>query len=483
MRTLVIAGIAFLLLGPFFKYVERQVQKPIVLIAQDNSSSITMAPDSGFYKNEYLTELNSLSLKLEEEYEIQRYTFDSDLDNSFEIDYSGKQSDISKAINDMMDRNVNRNVGAVILASDGIFNRGVSPSFLASDKGVPIYTVALGDTTIRRDLLIENIARNRLAYLGNDFPVEIQIRADRLKGKNAVLRIRKDGEVLFKRTIEIDDASFVRTIPALLNAKNIGRQRYDVSLSPLAGELTEANNFSSFYIDILDSRQKVLMVYKSPHPDIAAIRNSIESNENYEVVMRSTSDFSGDLSQFDLLITHGLPDASGSAGNLLERARDKNLPIWAIGGVAISWKDAQQAGFGIEARLKGGSNTTDASPSLVRNFSLFSLSEEVSTAITNWAPIKTSFAEFFSEPSARILFEQRIGVVDTDQPLWIFSEVEGYKSSLTIGEGIWRWRIQNFAERGDFSAFDELVSRTVQYLATKEDRRQFRVYGKDKFDE
>jgi len=97
--------------------------------------------------------------------------------------------------------------------------------------------------------------------------------------------------------------------------------------------------------------------------------------------------------------------------------------------------------------------------------------------------LKTSFAEFSAEPSAQVLFDQRIGVVDTDQPLWVFNEIDGYKSSLTTGEGLWRWRIQNFVENNGHNQFDELISRTVQYLASKEDRRQFRVYNKDTFDE
>jgi hypothetical protein len=76
-----------------------------------------------------------------------------------------------------------------------------------------------------------------------------------------------------------------------------------------------------------------------------------------------------------------------------------------------------------------------------------------------------------------------VSVVETEQPLWVFSEVDGHKTSLTCGEGLWRWRLIDHAENDDHQLFDELVSRTVQFLATKEDRRQFRVYGKDRFDE
>ncbi len=40
------------------------------------------------------------------------------------------------------------NLGAVVLAGDGIYNQGVEPLFAASGLSVPIYTIALGDTVL-----------------------------------------------------------------------------------------------------------------------------------------------------------------------------------------------------------------------------------------------------------------------------------------------------------------------------------------------
>ena len=482
-RTLVIAGIAFLLLGPFFRYFERETQKPVVLIAQDNSSSIVLGPDSATYRTDYVTNLKAMSEALGEDFEVQTYTFGKELSNGFDIDYSGKQSDIAKAITDMVERNVNRNIGAVILATDGIYNKGMSPSHVASDTGLPFFTIAMGDTTVRRDLVLENVAHNRLAYLGNDFPLEILVKADRYAGKQTTLSVRKGGAELFRRTIDISDEAFITTIPATLTADKVGRQRFDISLSTLDEELSTSNNYRSIYIDVLDSKQKVLMLYGAPHPDIAAVRNSIESNDNYEVLVARTDRFGGQLDDYDLVILQGVPTARYRVDQILQNARNKKVPIWVIGSLSTRWADLSEYGFGVSVRSKGGVNSTEASPSLERGFSLFTLSDEIGQLATQWPPLHTTFADFEAEPSARVLFNQRIGVVETEQPLWVFSEVDGHKTSLTCGEGLWRWRLIDHAENDDHQLFDELVSRTIQFLATKEDRRQFRVYGKDRFDE
>src|ERR1051325_10757959 len=52
-RAVVVALIALFLLSPMIKSTTRQVEKPIVIVAQDNSSSIVMNKDSAFYRNQY----------------------------------------------------------------------------------------------------------------------------------------------------------------------------------------------------------------------------------------------------------------------------------------------------------------------------------------------------------------------------------------------------------------------------------------------
>ena len=59
-------------------------------------------------------------------------------------------------------------------------------------------------------------------------------------------------------------------------------------------------------MDVLESKQKILLLSDISHPDIAAISTSIQSNENYELVVQNTSDFDGDYSPYSLLIAFQL---------------------------------------------------------------------------------------------------------------------------------------------------------------------------------
>jgi hypothetical protein len=74
------------------------------------------------------------------------------------------------------------------------------------------------------------------------------------------------------------------------------------------------------------------------------------------------------------------------------------------------------------------------------------------------------------------LLNQQIGQVQTENPILVFSDENGQKSALFCGDGLWRWRLRDYADHENTSVFDELIQKTVQYLAVKADKSFFKVY-------
>ena len=64
-RFLLVTLLAFLLLSPFIKTLFNKVEKPVIIIAQDNSASILLNKDSVFYQNEYLQRIATLKTSLD----------------------------------------------------------------------------------------------------------------------------------------------------------------------------------------------------------------------------------------------------------------------------------------------------------------------------------------------------------------------------------------------------------------------------------
>ncbi|MGZ4034571.1 MAG: hypothetical protein ACXVP4_06870, partial [Bacteroidia bacterium] len=131
-RFLVVTILALLLLSPLLKTINRTVEKPVIIIAQDNSESIAVGKDSAFYHTEYKQKLQNLINKLGDKYEVRSYTFADkikELGTTDSLKFNEKQTDISAFFDEVETRYSNRNVGAVIIATDGLYNKGANPVY------------------------------------------------------------------------------------------------------------------------------------------------------------------------------------------------------------------------------------------------------------------------------------------------------------------------------------------------------------------
>lgn len=476
-RFLSVSILAFLLLSPLLKTVNREVEKPVIIIAQDNSQSILVNKDSSFYRSEYKQKLQQLIDRLNEKYTVFSYTFADkvkELSSADSITFSEKQTDISSLFNEMETRYSNRNVGAIIIASDGLYNKGANPVYTSSKLKIPVYTIALGDTTVKKDLILSRIDHNRIAYLGNQFPLEIIIDAKQLKGKTSTLTVSKGDANLFSQVININADAFTTTVRVFLEAKETGLQHYKVKLSSLAEETSTINNSKDVFIDVLDARQKILILADAPHPDVAAIKEALLENQNYEVESYTIDEFDKPLNKYNLVILHQLPGARTAASKIIVQLNSSDIPVWSFSGAgALLKKDLSLS--------SSSSRTNECEPVLDENFPLFTISDEFRTAIKDFPAVICPFGGAQADNNSNVLLYQRIGVVDTKTPMMLFSTIGENKVAIFTGEGIWKWRLQDFASHGNHDLFNEFISKTVQYLSVKVDKSFFRIIGKNNF--
>jgi len=480
-RTLSVAFIAFLLFAPFIKLISRTVEKPLIIVLQDNSASLAFSKPSGFSLQEYSVQMDKFRSAVAPAYELRDFTFGSAVLEGHESRFDDKATDINAAFKFINDRFSNRNIGAVILATDGIYTRGGNPQYEALKSKAPVYTIAMGDTIPKKDLLVANVNYNNIVYLDNDFQVEVSVDAYQSKGLSSKLTVSDKSGIVFSQSLNVPSGEFHTVIPITLKAKQKGIQRFTAKISAVPGELSEENNIQTFFVEVIDGRQKVFILANSPHPDIAAIKQSIENNKNYEVKTAFVSLFKPeDIERSDLLILHQLPSAGFPAQNLLPLIRNKNS--WFILG--------SQTDIGVFSSVQPVLNVGSAgySQEVTARFNTgfydFVLAEATRNKIINFAPLIAPFGNYSLKGQASVLLEQQIGRVETERPLLLFSKDAEYKTAILAGEGIWRWRLEDFRENGNHEATDELVSKVIQAVSNKEDRRKFRVYpARSAFDE
>jgi hypothetical protein len=328
-RALAVFLLSFLLISPLIRSVAYNPQKPLILVAQDNSESIKLF---GLTPNrDFINALSQLKQQLGDQYEVREFHFSGNLKDGLSDKFDGKQTNISAAIHQLNERYVNQNIGALVLATDGLYNQGSDPRYEAKNLKTSIYTIALGDTVAKRDLLIGNVNYNKTAYLGNDFETEVLAEAFQAKGENIRLTVDEDGKQVFSQTDAVTSNNFRKTIPIKLNADKKGTRKFTINIAPVKNEISVQNNTETIYVDVLDARQKILLLYNGPHPDISVIKQSIESNRNYEVKASLLSDLPKlKLSDYSLIILY--QTASNSSGELQSFITKSKVPVWYIVG-------------------------------------------------------------------------------------------------------------------------------------------------------
>jgi len=476
-RFLGVSLAALFLLSPLLRTTETDTRKPVIVLAQDVSES-TLVGMSAEQRNAYLDQWQAVRQNLQEDFRVEQLSFGAQVREGMDTSFSDKVSNISALVESINDRFAGDNLGALVLASDGIYNEGSNPVYSADQVQAPIYTVALGDTTPKRDLVLRRIFYNRIAYLGDQFKVQVDIAARNLAGQRSNLVVYKvnDGaqERLSSQVININSRDFFTTAELTLDADEPGVQRYRLALSPLDKEVSRANNTKDFFIDVLDARQQILILASAPHPDLTALRQSISVNKNYETTVEFLGETSQPVEEYDFVVLHQIPDREKDGSSIVRRLQNNNIPHLYILGMGTDFQRFNQLQSLLSVQTDGR-NTNDAQAQIASNFNLFTIGEELRTEIPKFPPMTAPFGEFSASAAGEVLLYQRIRKIDTEYPLLLLGQADGTKQGMLVAEGIWRWRLFDYLQRENHELFDEMISKVVQYVSLKEDKRKFRV--------
>jgi hypothetical protein len=486
LRFLTVALLSALLLAPLLRSLLLDTRKPIVVLAQDHSESIA-ADMNEEQLAAYKQRFEALARDLARIYELRQYAFGSHAREEIDFELKDKSTNISRLIQTVHDLYSNQNLGAVIVATDGIYNEGSNPVYAAAKLNAPVYAIALGDTIPKRDVVVRRVFHNRIVYLGDQFSIQVDVAARNCAGSAsslAVYRVEGDGRQLLRQMpLNIDSDDFFITRELTLEADRPGVQRYQVVVAAVPGEAAAVNNSKEIFIDVLDARQKILLLANAPHPDISALRQSISANKNYQVSVNYINELKENPAEFDFVVLHQLPSRTYDIAGLLNTLNQRKTPRLFIVGAQTNLPRFNQL-QSLVAIQGDGRNINDVQARFAPEFSLFNIDEELNKLLPTFSPLQAPFGEYRVGGDAQPLLFQRIGRIDTRYPLLVLGQDNDIKTGVFCAEGIWRWRLFDFLQHNNHELFNELVGKTVQYLSLKEDKRRFRVnLSKNIFDE
>lgn len=476
-RFVTVFIICILLLGIILENFIVKKEKPLIFIAHDTSESIVQTKDSTFYKEDYIDDLKALKKDLSENYDVVDYSFADGIDNGIKESYDGKTTNTSQVFDQIYSQYSNRNIGAIILSTDGIYNAGANPIYAINRKTyVPVFTIGLGDTNQVKDVKIDEVFNNDIAFLGNDFPVEISVSQKDFQGKKISIKLMLGDKIVSSQTVQFMNVKEQKKINFVLNATRIGFIKYTVKIDDLEGEFTYKNNTANFYIDVIDGRQKIALLHSGIHPDLGAISYVIENNKNYEVDVKTYAEMKN-IGDYDLLICHNYNNQNQ---NLNQAIKEGKKPVLFIVGTNSNLTDLNNLNVGFSGN---DTKTEDVQLAINGNFSTIIFPSSVSSLLSNAPPLKAPFGNFNFSKSLDVLAYQKVGNITLEQPLIYFSEKNTSKYGVIMGEGIWRWRLFDQAKNQSTTNFELLISKMISYLAVKENKNPFKVNVNSEYEE
>jgi len=475
--SLFLLGLLFI--GIIFQAFVYRDEKPVLVIGVDSSTSMLNYKDSASVKKKLDELILAAKNQLSDKFDIVPYQFGSELKPFEKAEFKLLNTDLAKSIEQVRTDYFNRNLGGILMITDGNFNQGSNPVYAARKLTLtPVYTIGIGDTIYKRDHFVKNVAANDLAFLNNEFPVSVDIEGNKMGKTSAQVTIELNGQVVASQTINYEDGlNDFKQVAFNLTAKSVGFQRYTVRVNRKDNEFNYENNSRSFYIEVVDSRSKVLILSDAPHPDMSAMKSVWDADENLEVKFFALSEWDRSLKNVDLIVWH-------EAGrNTSKEIRDAvmNNAISKLLIIGPNSDRTSTTALGIGLGLPSSNQTDEVEGSVNKGFQQFEISEELVKAFKFFPPLKSKFGQMSTPNSADILTYQRIGSVVKKDPQVFFSKVNQYKYGVIYGEGIWRWKMAEYARTESTVAFTELVSKIGQFLLVKQNSSPLRVNLPKKF--
>lgn len=462
LRFITLMAVFLLLINPVVTKQDYETVKTPLPVLLDNSQSVKELGQDSVAK--LLSQKITSNKALNEKYDVQLYTFDEGFEVGKEPNFTGKQTHIDQAVQNL--KQFYRNTSyPVILLTDG--NQTIGNDYVYSfQQNTSVYPIVLGDTTVFPDLKINQLNANKYAFLKNKFPVEVFLQYNGTKTVNAVFSVQQGNNVLSKQNITFTKDKKAQAVTVLLDADKVGVQTYRAVLSSPEQEKNKYNNIKNFAVEVIDQRSEVAIVSSINHPDLGALKRAIETNQQRRVTIIKPNDIKS-LNDYNVLVLYQ-PNATFKG--LLDMNANAGLNTWIITGMHTDFNLLNQ--YQQQLSFKMTNQKEDYLASYISSFNLFATDD---IGFEQFPPLEQPFGNVKLNSGTNILLQARIRNVETDNPLLVFSESGSSRKAFLLGENIWKWRLETHVNNKSFEEFDVFTDKIIQYLATNSKRKSLVV--------
>jgi uncharacterized membrane protein len=445
----------------------------------------------------------------------------------------GSASYLRESITSLLERYQDKEVGGILLFSDGADNgalANIGAAGIARDdlwkslqkKQLPVHTFFTGVDGSVRDLSISEINVGEFAFVHNATEVEVTISAFGIpEAQDVSVTLSRGGKPITAKEVKLPKEGGSAKVKFRLVPEEIGKAIYQIEVPVFEGEAVKENNQREFVLQVIRDKIRVLQVVGRPSWDERYLRDLLKQDPNVDLIsffiLRGALDlqpvpsdeislipfptdelFGSELPSFDVVIfqnfNHGpygvteyLPqiksyveggggfvmlggDLSFTAGEYDETAVEEILPVdLATPQFTNDGDDALWVSGEFQAVLTEKGHRHPVS----------AFAEGVSANQERWAklpPLEGLNRVAKVRPEATVLATHSTTKLNGEPaPLLVVQEVGKGRSLSFLSDSLWMW---SFAakERGDSNdAFREFWKRAVRWLIKDPELKPLRV--------
>jgi uncharacterized membrane protein len=197
---------------------------------------------------------------------------------------------IGEALSELRTRFSGRDLGAVVLVSDGIDNGRIGRGPLDADTrktlealGAPVHTVFVGEDELR-DLSVAAVLADDFAFVRTPVKLEALLRHSGLGGKMVEVSLLRDGRLIDGKAVLLGKDSAQEKVSFDVTPDHPGNYVFEIKTPVLSGEALDSNNSQVFTLKVIRDRVRVLHVCGRPSWNERFLRSMLRLNPNVDLV-------------------------------------------------------------------------------------------------------------------------------------------------------------------------------------------------------
>ncbi|HEY2900974.1 MAG TPA: vWA domain-containing protein, partial [Polyangia bacterium] len=203
---------------------------------------------------------------------------------------TAEASRLGEALSEIRARYAGRDLGAVVMLSDGVDTGRIGEGPLDATTrgaleslGAPVYTVGIGEKSLR-DLSVAAVLADEFAFVRTPVTIEAMIRQNGLSDRQVDVTLTRDGRPVATRNVVLRGEHSEEKVSFDWLPDHPGNFVFQIATPVLTGEALVSNNAQVFTVKVIRDRIRVLHLCGRPSWDQRFLRSMLRRDPNVDLV-------------------------------------------------------------------------------------------------------------------------------------------------------------------------------------------------------